>query len=583
MADPESVPAESIAAHSRNLSIAGCVSVLLYAAIAWLSWRFEFHTDGETRPILAVMFLFACAFTVYAWATFTVCRSGADRAGADRAGADRAGRGNADRNPALLKMIIFVAIVFRVVMLFSLPIQEVDIYRYLWDGAVSNEGISPFAYSPLEVRQAAEATGNRYSGDRNRVADLARLTALRDSEPALDEILSRVHFSELPTIYPATSQTVFAAVDWITPPSATLVTRVFLMKACLIGFDIATLFTVVGLLRLFGQPSTWVIAYAWCPLLMKEFAGSGHLDAIAVFLTALTIFLATQILIRSKPCNRLTLRLTIVGFVFALAVGSKLYPIILAPLFLGVVAKRFGFQQVIAPAVTAMVVTAALLAPMMPGNSQPTATDPSKGVTTFLQQWEMNDFIFLLLLENLRPAAEVAPEYVPWFSVVPDGVRTAIAGQVTDAFGVPSGQAAFAVSRVITLGVFALIAIGLTVRVSRISDPVASAAAFVESAFLTLAWFWLLCPTQNPWYWTWALPFLPFARGRAWIAVSGLVLIYYLRFWFDYHYEDVAVLGTPYRGVTFYDFVFTWIEYAPFFVWLAVDHLRVIKVADQRF
>ena len=25
-------------------------------------------------------------------------------------------------------------------------------------------------------------------------------------------------------------------------------------------------------------------------------------------------------------------------------------------------------------------------------------------------------------------------------------------------------------------------------------------------AFLVLAWFWLLSPTQNPWYWTWALP-----------------------------------------------------------------------------
>lgn len=564
MADPESVPAETITASPRYLSIAGCVSVLLYAAIAWLSWRFEFHTAGETRPILSVMALFAGAFAVYAWATFAVYRLGP---------------AIADRNSSSLKVILFVAVIFRLVMLFSLPIQEVDIYRYLWDGAVSNQGISPFAYSPLEVREASKPSNNKFSGDRNRANDLARLTALRDSEPGLDEILSRVHFPELPTIYPATSQAVFAAVDRVTPSNATLLTRVFLMKACLIGFDIATLFTVMALLRLLGQPATWVIGYAWCPLLMKEFAGSGHLDAIAVFLTTLTIFLATQLLVRFKPCNRLTLRLTIVGFVFALAVGSKLYPIILAPLFLGVVAKRFGFKQVVAPVLTAMVVTAALLAPMMPGNSQPTATDPSKGVTTFLQQWEMNDFIFLLLLENLRPAAEVAPEYVPWFSVVPDGIRTAIAGQVTDAFGVPAGQTAFAVSRAITLGVFAVIAIGLAVRVSRIADPLASATAFIEATFLTLAWFWLLCPTQNPWYWTWALPFLPFARGRAWMAVSGLVLIYYLRFWFDYHYTDLAVLGTPYRGVTFYDFVFTWIEFAPFFAWLALDHFRAMKTA----
>ena len=91
---------------------------------------------------------------------------------------------------------------------------------------------------------------------------------------------------------------------------------------------------------------------------------------------------------------------------------------------------------------------------------------------------------------------------------------------------------------------------------------------FCEAGFLTLAWFWLLCPTQNPWYWTWALPLLPFARSRVWMAVSGFVLLYYLRFWLTYDWADTSVLGTGYMGSAFFDFVVTWLEFAPWFAWL---------------
>lgn len=93
--------------------------------------------------------------------------------------------------------------------------------------------------------------------------------------------------------------------------------------------------------------------------------------------------------------------------------------------------------------------------------------------------------------------------------------------------------------------------------------------------FLALAWFWFLAPTQNPWYGCWALAFLPFANSKVWLAVSGLSLIYYLRFWFLYHFPDVGaadvgILGTAYRGTSFFDFVVVWLEFAPFLIVLIV-------------
>ena len=93
----------------------------------------------------------------------------------------------------------------------------------------------------------------------------------------------------------------------------------------------------------------------------------------------------------------------------------------------------------------------------------------------------------------------------------------------------------------------------------------------MESVFLTLAWFWLLLPTQNPWYWIWALPFVPFARNRAWLALGGLTLLYYLRFWLGYHWPNSPVWHTTYSGEVFFDYVVTWLEFAPWLVWLAIS------------
>ncbi len=55
--------------------------------------------------------------------------------------------------------------------------------------------------------------------------------------------------------------------------------------------------------------------------------------------------------------------------------------------------------------------------------------------------------------------------------------------------------------------------------------------------------------------------------------MSGLVLLYYLRFWLSYHWSETEVLGTGYVGYVFFDFVVTWIEFALWFAWLAVDSL----------
>lgn len=190
------------------------------------------------------------------------------------------------------------------------------------------------------------------------------------------------------------------------------------------------------------------------------------------------------------------------------------------------------------------------LQPPQLASSSP-ASDPSLGVTTFLRRWEMNDFIFLLIVENVKPASQLTPDRTAWFSIVPDRMRQRLVGSVTAWLGVPEIEAGFLCARTITAMAFFSVACWFAWRAARSADI----EAFCEAGFLTLAWFWLLCPTQNPWYWTWTLPLLPFARSRVWLAVSGLTLLYYLRLWLSYHWPETSVLDTGYSGATFFDFI----------------------------
>ena len=549
----------------------GLASSLVYLTVTLLSVRFDFDVTARERPILAVLALFGVAIACYFVAIRFALRAPQDR--------------------RLLLAIPVPGIAFRAIMLPSVPIQEIDIYRYLWDGQVTAHRISPFRYSPQQVLDA--------SVDRPLPGDLGELVRLRDASPATATIVSRIHYGHMPTVYPLASQAVFATATLVTPDDASVWLRMTIMKTFFVLYDLGTLLLIVTLLRRTGLHVGWSLAYAWCPLVIKEIAGSGHLDSVAVFLTTLAVAITVGVLFstREKRVGRsVILATTLAGAVLALAVGAKMYPLVLVPLLAISVWRRLGFLAVAASGAVFTLLTVALMWPMLPSvpqqntpplpdsteatvvlpSSLPTAPaaevsqDPSAGLATFFRSWEMNDFLFMLVVENLQVQADTPPHQVPWFDVVPDRWTTPLLRPVARWQGVDLGSAAFLVTRALTSAVFLGIALVLACRARAADD----ARSWLRAAFLTLAWFWLLLPTQNPWYWIWVLPLLPFARGRAWLAVSAVVFVYYLRFWLTAHWEEQPVPGTRYHGDYFFHFVVTWFEYVPIFAWLALESMR---------
>jgi len=556
-------------------------SELGYLAVAFSSQSLHEAVTGR-HSLLALLALFASIFAIYLLAIRVAAR------------APRGGR--------LLGVIVAAGIVFRLTLLFSDPIEEIDLYRYLWDGAVSTEGVSPFRYSPHQVLAASLAD--------DLPEDLARLVRLRDRVPEMTAILKKVHFGELPTIYPPVSQAVFALCAWTTPRDASLWVRMTLMKAWFVGFDVGTLFLVIGLLRLTARPIGLSLIYGWCPLVIKEIANSGHLDALAYFLTALAASVAVSGMFRSaQGATRIRTALA-ASVLLALACGAKLYPVIFLPLFVFSFQRKLGWKCAAISCLAFAVVAAPLAWPMLPSSTrqgEAAATfdpaqvaplpedappvppqqvsmaprDPSESLRAFLGEWEMNDFLFLIVIENLRPTTNAPRHETAWFSFLPETWRLRLVQRGQSLLGLDAERAPFLATRAITSGCFIFLSIYFAWRASRSDDP----AAWLSHTFLTVAWFWLLLPTLNPWYWTWTLSFLPFVRNRAWFLVSGLVFVYYFRFWLMHCFAGMPVLWTRYNGPMFFDFVVTWLEFAPWFALLVAGTFwrrRIELIADER-
>lgn len=547
---------------------AGGASLAAYLAIAVLSFQFTPESVLVDRPILSVLASLALAFTAYLVALRAVVRT--------------------EPRSLSMRIVFLPAIIFRLVMIVSLPIQEVDIYRYLWDGAAGAAGVNPYHYSPSQVIEWHDADDEARS---DLPDDFRHLLSEIEASASLQDVLQRVHFPELPTVYPPVSQWVFAAVDWVTPDQASTYVRVAVMKSVLVGFDLATAAMMLVLLRAAGRHEGWVVAYAWCPLVIKEIAGNGHLDSIAVFLTMSATATAYGTLF-TRPAGGGARggfsKLVLSAVLLAAGVGAKLYSIVLVPLLLAASAGRFGIRAALGIAGVFLTATTLLLAPMMPAQlvdspapqgpgpsdsdgtaHQPHRQNPARGLEAFLRYWEMNDLLFMVLVENLTPRTEPPQPPDPWFAVTPHSWRTAFVTPVTRLAGVSPQNAAFLLTRLVTTTIFLGIAVWLAWRPwSRNAGP-----DWLGASFLTVAWFWLLSPTQNPWYWIWALPLVPFARSRLWLLPSGLALIYYLRFWLSYHWPQTNVPGLGYSGSYAFDYVVTWVEFGPWLLALAAEAL----------
>ena len=527
------------------LILCGLGIVCFSICLAILSMWFGFDTQYSDRPVITAVVILVGSSILWLVACWISSRL------------------EIPSRKRMLWWIIGVGIVSRIVLLGSTPILEIDLYRYLWDGNVTVATGDPYKYSPIEYVQWQYRPQNRFSFSRS----AEELTSLQHFARQQDESMQTTlqvmtqHFGQFTSPYPPVSQAVFAAAHCACPRGSNLKTRVTVLKTFLVLFDIAVGFVLILILRALKLPETMSIVWFWSPLVLKEFANGGHLDSITICFCSLFVLFATKQILAEK--NKLGYSLSAAVFL-SFGIAAKVYPIVLVPLW-GIVSLQKLGTKAIWPCLVLLAVTGTMLFPLLSyvvkfqtGESN---TSPKPGILAFAESWEMNDFAFMVVIQNSKPHPTDADgnTAAPWFVISPESWRT------NSTF-----ETAFRNTRRITMFALMLMVIWLSWRWC-IAETDRQPGFFVECAFLTLAWFWLLSPTQNPWYWCWALPFVPFAKSRVWYLVAAMTLLYYLRFWFAYNQVEFAA----------FDHVVPVIEFAPIFILLMLDVARRTALKTQ--
>jgi hypothetical protein len=210
-------------------------------------------------------------------------------------------RGGLSRR-ALIAALALAALMHLAVLL-APPYLSDDINRYVWDGRVEAAGINPYRYVPADPQ----------------------LAALRDAT-----IFPSVNRSDYaPTIYPPVAESIFFL-------GTRLSESLTAMKATLLVIELAGVLLLIRLLDEQRLPRERVLIYAWHPLTLWEFAGSGHVDVAVVTLVVLALWA------RGRQIAWLT------GTALAAAALVKFFPAVLFPALY----RRWDWKMPVAAAAT---------------------------------------------------------------------------------------------------------------------------------------------------------------------------------------------------------------------------------------
>jgi hypothetical protein len=179
-----------------------------------------------------------------------------------------------------------LAATLQALLLLTRPALSDDMYRYVWDGRVQAQGISPYRYPP----------------------DAPEVQALRDRD-----VWPAINRRSAVTIYPPGAQAAFALLWRIVPDSV----RWF--QAAMAAGGLVAGALLVGLLRSLGRSPARVLIYLWSPLLAFETAHAAHVDGLVLPLLV------------GAWWARVRERDGLVGLLLGLATSVKLYPILLIP------------------------------------------------------------------------------------------------------------------------------------------------------------------------------------------------------------------------------------------------------------
>lgn len=255
-----------------------------------------------------------------------------------------------------LKVVLGLALVLRLVLLPSLPTLSDDFYRFIWDGRLLLQGIHPFAELPSYYMQQGHLAKDSYGYF----------------------LYTHMNSPGYFTVYPPVCQLIFTLAAWLTPENTA--GSVIFMRLLIILAEAGTVFLMLTLLKKYGLPRKYVLLYALNPLVILELTGNLHFEGLML----LFLLLSLHFFHKNK--------LVPTALFFALAIGAKLLPLILLPLYV----RRLGWRKSFRFFGVTALFTLLLFAPLI--NTE-LVQGLSAGVSLYFQKFEFNAGLYYLVRE----------------------------------------------------------------------------------------------------------------------------------------------------------------------------------------
>lgn len=257
---------------------------------------------------------------------------------------------------SILIYLLTFGFFIRIILLLSSPVIENDFYRYMWDGAVTHEGINPYKYSP------------NYNSINN-IKNEGDKTLLLGLTGEAGENFAKINHPHLRSIYPPVSQIFFALADIIDSFNFNSLRIVFIL------FDLISVFLFVLILRKLNLP-LWLLFIYWLnPIVIHEFFNAVHMDILIVpFLLLFTYFLISN-------------KKTWSSFYLTLAIGIKFFPLV----FFSVIIRKYWNQKnkLVFIIFLCVMLLAVIFYPVYS-----TRLDETSGLIKYAGHWTNNEAIF---------------------------------------------------------------------------------------------------------------------------------------------------------------------------------------------
>jgi len=393
-------------------------------------------------------------------------------------------------------LLIFGALVFRATLWPMQPTLSDDLQRYRWDAKVQANGWNPYAIAPNDPQ----------------------LAYLRDH---YWEIMPG---RETPTIYPPATELLYRTA-WKLFPGPTA------FKVPFAGADALVLLLLAWMFREEKDRAFRVAVYAWNPLVIVEFAGSGHNDVLALLgIVAGLALIRTRLTNNSregmafdpelgraampkssaKPWALASEASVVFSAVpVALAAMAKVFPAVLLPVWL----RKAGWPEKRAGWFAAVLAGAACLLLLLPYWSALGASPAN--LSYYQATWKNYNASLFTLLDWLTGGGTKIP---------------ALAGAA------------------------AIWGLAFWLAWKR-AEP-------ARAAYLLMGTSLALWPNGYSWYFTWIVPLLCFFPNPAWLLLTVLQFLSYN-----------VLIGYGILGQFHFDPLFQWLVYVPFYALLIAGWL----------